>query len=157
MKSPEHINKRVAKHYWQDDINCALTTLKILAETFNTKLHSQVIDASIGMHGAGGYGAQCGLVEGALMFIGISDKARGLADEDLIKNCRKFAEKFESRFTSLECKTLRPEGFKQDNPPHICEELTCNAIEFTINFITDLHAKSNQDREKIKDLRSTQD
>jgi undecaprenyl diphosphate synthase len=39
------------------------------------------------MHGAGGYRAQCGLVEGALMFIGVIGKARGLSNEAVVQAC----------------------------------------------------------------------
>ena len=65
------IEQKIKDYYWTDDINCATTTIKILAEVFNTKINSQVIDSALGMHGAGEYGAQCGLVEGTLMFLGI--------------------------------------------------------------------------------------
>lgn len=61
--------KAVHKSYYQDDLNCAQTTLKILAEIFKIKLNPQIIKSAVGLNGAGGYGAECGLVEGAIMFI----------------------------------------------------------------------------------------
>jgi hypothetical protein len=42
-------------------------------------------------------------------------------------------------------KVLRPVGFHKDNPPHLCEKLTCEAILFNVRFITDfINKKQNQ-------------
>jgi hypothetical protein len=90
------------------------------------------------MHGAGEYGAQFGLVEGTLMFLGIYDRKNGISDEKTAEICREYARQFEGKFTSLQCSILRPEGFKPDNPPHICEVLSIKAIEFSINYISKL-------------------
>ena len=53
MQLEEFVGKRVHDYYWQQDLNCATTTLKILSEKFEIPLNKQVIDAAIGMHGAG--------------------------------------------------------------------------------------------------------
>ena len=135
MTTEEFVKNRVHKYYWQDDLNCATTTLEILSEVFATTLSDQVIDAAIGMHGAGEFGAQCGLIEGTLMFLGIIGRARGLPDEDIVESCQDFARQFEIRFGSLQCKVLRPQGFKPDNPPHLCEGITREAIVFGIEFL----------------------
>ena len=139
MKLEKFVKQRVNQYYWTDDINCATTTLKILCEKFNIEINPQVIDATIGMHGAGEYGAQCGLVEGTLMFIGIYGRKHNIALEKIVLLCNKFASQYESKFKSLQCSVLRPEGFNKNNPPHICEPLTCNAVEFAINFIEQIH------------------
>lgn len=52
--------------------------------------------------------------------------------EDL---CFVYAEEFTERFGSLRCLELRPSGFSADDPPHMCERLTCDAIAFTYEFI----------------------
>ncbi len=130
------IKARVKEYYWEYDYNCAITTLKILAEIFSVKLSDQVVCAAVGMHGAGKYGAQCGLVEGALMFLGIIGKERQLPEETIIDQCREFARQFEEKFHSLLCSSLRPQGFREDDPPHLCEELTCNAMEFSRDFVS---------------------
>jgi hypothetical protein len=132
------VQERVHTYYWRDDINCATTTLKILSEKFEIKLHDQVIDSALGMHGAGGYQAQCGLVEGALMFLGIIGRAHGLSGEAIVDACQDYARQFENRFGSLVCKVLRPEGFNPDNPPHICEPLSRDVIAFDIEFVSNL-------------------
>ena len=59
MRYQEYINERVHSLYWNDDLNCATTTLITLSEIFQINLGSQIINAAIGMHGAGKYGAQC--------------------------------------------------------------------------------------------------
>jgi hypothetical protein len=131
------VRLRVHEGYWGHDWNCVVTTLRILSEVFDISLHRQVLDGALGMHGAGGYRAQCGLVEGALLAIGILGKARGLDDDAVVEACYRFAEAFEDRFGSLLCQELRPEGFSPDNPPHLCEELTRRAILFDIQVIGD--------------------
>lgn len=131
------VERRVHAYYWRDDLNCATTTLKILAERFGVSLEPQVIDAALGMHGAGEYGAQCGLVEGGLMFLGIAGRGSGFADKKIIALCNEFARTFEQRFGSLLCRALRPQGFRPEDPPHLCENVTCHALEFDIHFIVE--------------------
>ncbi|HOO91196.1 MAG TPA: C-GCAxxG-C-C family protein, partial [Syntrophales bacterium] len=137
METKELIQSRVHTYYWQDDINCATTNLKILSEVFSIPLSDQVTDAALGMHGAGEYGAQCGLVEGTLMFLGIIGRTKGISDEKIIDSCNAFARQFEHKFQTLLCRELRPEGFHRNNPPHLCEKFTCEAVLFNIDFVTD--------------------
>ena len=138
MQYMELINEKVHSYYWNDDLNCAITSLRILSEIFQTNLCSQIVSAGIGMPGAGGYGAQCGLVSGSLMFIGILGKENGQKNEAIIKTCYEFAKRFENEFGSLDCRVLRPQGFKPDNPPHLCEEITKKAIMFTMSYLNSL-------------------
>ena len=98
-------------------------------------LSSQIIDAVIGMPGAGRSGAQCGLVSGAIMVIGILGKEKGLMHEDIVDKCNKFVKGFKNEFGSLNCGDLRPEGFKPDNPPHLCEDITKKAIAFAQSYL----------------------
>lgn len=132
----EFVKERVHGHYWDRDLNCASTTLEVLSEYFDIAIERQVLDSAIGMHGAGGYQAQCGIVEGTLMFIGILGRTRSIADEEIVSFCKEFAQNFENEFTSLGCKILRPEGFSPDNPPHLCEGLTVNGITHNIKLIS---------------------
>lgn len=132
------IRQRVSQFYWEEDRNCATTALSILSEIFGIKLHHQTIDSALAMHGAGKYGAQCGLVEGTLMFMGVWGRYNKLANPLVIDACRAFAGKFEARFGSLLCSKLRPEGFGRENPPHLCEGITCDAIEFAALYVANL-------------------
>jgi C_GCAxxG_C_C family probable redox protein len=135
MIQDEYIKQRVSDSYWSEDINCATTMLNILSELHKINLDRQVINAAIGMHGAGGFGAQCGLVEGSLLLIGILGKEKELPTETIINLCYCFAQEFEEEFGSLLCKQLRPQGFKPDNPPHLCEGLTNQAVKFTAEYL----------------------
>jgi hypothetical protein len=90
------------------------------------------------MHGAGRFGAQCGLVEGALMFLGIYGRSRDVSETAIAEACFAFADKFQTRFGSLNCHELRPEGFAPDNPPHMCTPLTADAIMFSLGYISRL-------------------
>lgn len=142
MTAADFVRRRVEQYYWQQNLNCATTTLKVLAEKFGIELHPQVIAAAAGMHGAGEYGAQCGLVEGGLMFLGIAGNDRDIPEARIIEACRHFAGEFEKRFRSLLCRELRPEGFHPDNPPHLCERLTCRAIDFILTYVGGFLSKS---------------
>lgn len=135
MDIKEYIKKNVANYYWGKDVNCATTMLNVLSKIYQVNLENQVINAAIGMHGAGSFGAQCGLVEGALMFIGILGEEKGLSNEAIIDLCYCYAKEFEEKFSSLVCKQLRPQGFKLDNPPHLCEDLTNQAVQFAIKYL----------------------
>ena len=100
-------------------------------------ISSQVMDAALGMWGAGGHRAQCGLVEGALMFIGALGSHRGSNRDQISDLCKSFARGFEKKFGSLICRELRPQGFAPDNPPHICEDLSKRAVRYTTRFLAD--------------------
>lgn len=140
------VKEGVSRCYWQQEKNCATTALNLLSEIFTINLNSQTLDAALAIHGAGGYGAQCGLVEGPLMFMGIFGRKKGIPDERTIEGCREFAEKFEGRFGSLLCRTLRPQGFSPDDPPHLCEGLTCEAIEFAAMHVAGFLQEESQGR-----------
>ena len=108
------------KLYWEDDINCAGTMLRCLSEAFDIKLDRQVLSAAAGMHGAGGYGAQCGLVEGALLFIGIYCGLTRAGCEKAADYCCEYAKAFENKFASLRCHDFAAGRFLQSRTRRIC-------------------------------------
>ena len=135
MDTRSFVMERVTRYYREDEINCAVATLKVLGERFGVEISRQVLDSAVGMNGAGQYRAQCGLVEGAVMFLGILGRERGLDDDAVMELCREYAAKFENRFGSLSCRVLRPEGFSDDNPDNVCEPISIDAICFDIEFV----------------------
>ncbi len=131
------ISEMVHDLYWTHDINCARTTLMVLSRLFDHEIHRQTLHSAIGLHGAGGYRGQCGLVEGALMFISLYAKEKlGMEEAAISGMCFDFAEKFEEHFSSLSCSILRPGGFNENDPPHLCEDLTNRGIEYSYRYIT---------------------
>ncbi|MCC5465676.1 C-GCAxxG-C-C family protein [Pelosinus baikalensis] len=130
----ELINVRVHDYYWDEDLSCAVTTLKILSELFYTELHPQVVEAAFGLN-AGRFGSQCGLVEGALLFIGSYGSYRNMNKENIAVICHEFCRKFQARFGGLLCNELRTQGFSPGNPPHLCENITKQAVTFSAQFI----------------------
>lgn len=130
----EKINSRVHDYYWNEDFSCVVTTLKVLSELFYPRLHPQVIDAAVGLN-AGRFRSQCGLVQGTLLFIGSYGCQQNIKQEQIITLCRQFGIEFQEHFGSLLCNQLRPQGFRPDNPPHLCEKLTKQAIAFSAKFI----------------------
>ena len=131
----DYIKKRVHELYWNDDINCARTTIICLSELFGIGIEPQTLWSALGLHGAGGYRAQCGLVEGTLMFIGIYLHMLKKTEAEIVTACYDFAAAFEGAFGSLRCCELRPTGFSENDPPHLCEKLTCRGIEFAYQYI----------------------
>ncbi len=134
----EYITKRVHELYWEKDMNCARTALVCLSELFEVAIEPQIMWSAVGLHGAGGYRAQCGLVEGTLMFIGIYFHRLGKTESEMVSACYNFASAFDQTFHSLRCFELRPTGFSENNPPHMCENLTCRAIEFAYQHILEI-------------------
>lgn len=135
MKIYDLVRERITQYYRADEVNCAIATLKVLGERFDVDISQQVLDSAVGMNGAGQHRAQCGLVEGCLMFLGILGQKRGMSTDDIMELCRTYAAEFEKQFGSLSCRVLRPEGFDPDNPPHICEPISIDAVCFDIEFI----------------------
>jgi len=134
----EKIKNMVHKCYHEKNINCAGTVLHILSYFFDIDICEQVKNSSLGLHGAGGYRAQCGLVEGALMFIGIYFSEKKTSTELIIKYCYNFAQSFEKEFGSLLCYHLRPNGFNIDDDPHMCEDLTSRAVKHSYMYIKNI-------------------
>lgn len=130
-----HIENSVHDLYWNRDLNCARTMLLCLGDSFHVSIDEQTLQAAIGMHGAGRFRAQCGLVEGALMFTGIIGARSGKTDKQIEALCFRFAEAFTARFGSLLCRDLRPGGFRPSDPPHACEALTVQAVSFAEAFL----------------------
>ena len=129
------INERVHAYYWKEDFSCIITTLKVLSEIFHVEFHPQVLEAAYGLN-AGRLGSQCGLVEGALMFIGIYGQQKALTSQEITQLGRNFSSDFQQKFGSVLCKELRPQGFRPENPPHLCENITKCAVEFSVEFIS---------------------
>lgn len=121
--------------YWEKDYNCARTTLHTLSSLVALEIPPLLWAAAVGMHGAGRFGAQCGLVEGMLMFIGIQGARQGLEEAKLVTLCHAYAQAFTEHFGSLACRELRPGGFREDDPPHACGGLTLKAVRFAVNFM----------------------
>ena len=116
----EQIDRIVHEYYWIQDLSCVVTMLTILAEIFPVEIHPQVIEAVFGLN-AGRCGLQCGLVQGGLLFIGIYGYESGIAKPEVHKLCQQYVKCFQQEFGSLLCQVLRPQGFRPDNPPHLCE------------------------------------
>ncbi len=147
MNTQEFVRERVSKYYWKDDINCAETTLKVLSEHFNVGLNEDVFQSCCGLPGAGQCGALCGIVSGTIMFLGISGNRNKFQSKLISEYCKRFTNDFKSKFKSVQCGVLRPEGFHPDNPPHICERLTCDALELSISLLSKFY--SIQDYESV--------
>lgn len=137
MTLVEFVADRVRVAYLDEDIPCVPTVLRTLGESFELEISEQVYASCWGLNGAGNYGAQCGLVEGVLMFISLLASREGIDTLDMWQACADFASDYEQRFGSLQCRTLRPEGFHADDPPDVCEVLTVESIVFSARFISD--------------------
>lgn len=129
------ISEEVHKLYWEEDKNCAMTTLIILCNRHEVELHSSVVDSLTSMPGLGKNGLTCGIVIGAVMFVSLYCKANEVKEADIQKHTNLIVRGFKDEFGSELCSILRPEGFKPTNPPHLCEKLTVKAIEYLDNYV----------------------
>jgi len=109
--------------------------LRVLGAVTGQTIHEQVFAAATGMHGAGRYGAQCGLVEGGLMFLGVWGREMGRSEAWVAETCNAYAQGFERRFGSLLCRELRPQGFIDGQPPHMCEGLSVDAASWAVKWV----------------------
>ena len=128
-------NELIHHLYHDKDFNCAITTLLCLGKEFGMEINQQVLDSAICLNGGGRFRAQCGLVEGALMFIGIYATQRGMKKKDMMKIAYGFCDGFSTRFNSLLCRDLRPGGFQKTDPKHMCEPLTQDTVAFTVDYL----------------------
>lgn len=121
------VQQRVTTYFTSGDNNCAMTVLRVLSETFETPVAQQVIDAAQCMPGAGGVDHLCGLVSGALMFVGVWGAQNGLHRQTLRPLTSSFSQAVEERFGSLMCSELRPAAG--------CGPLAVAFLTFTIPYL----------------------
>ena len=62
----------------------------------------------------------------------------GKTEDEIVSACYNFASDFEKTFCSLRCFELRPMRFSENDPPHMCENLTCRGIEFAHQYILEI-------------------
>jgi len=148
MNTHDRVAALVRHYYWDRDLNCARTTLRCLESMLQTPLHSQIYTAIVGCHGAGGTGGQCGLVEGGLLLIGLHGAELGKDEGEIVDLCARFAALFTERFTSLACKDLRPGGIHPNDPPHLCESLSVDAICLLHDFLVEMTQSAEPNRRK---------
>lgn len=129
------ITTEVHTLYWEEDKNCAMTTLSTLGKKYDLKISHAFIDSLIAMPGLGTNGLTCGIVVGAIMFMGLYGKNKGYEEEAIKQHTNQLIKGFVEKFGSEQCSILRPEGFKPTNPPHLCEGLTVKGIEYIDDYI----------------------
>lgn len=129
------IEQRVDFYHTQQGNNCAVLSLKIFSELFEFSMHDQVVQAASAMNGSGRFGAQCGLVEGMIMFLGVYGTHRGVPYLDILGLANRYAASFTARFGSLVCRDLRPQGFGPEVPKTQCHTLIVDAVEMGSQFL----------------------
>ena len=146
MSTHDRVAALVRHYYWDRDLNCARTTLRCLENVLKEPLHPQIYTATVGCHGAGGTGGPCGLVEGGLMLIGLHGAALGKDEGEIVELCARYATLFTERFTSLACKDLRPGGIHPNDPPHLCESISVDAICLLHDFLVAMTLSAEPNR-----------
>ena len=136
MGTQERILEMVHHCYWDNNANCAQTTLHCLEQLTGLPVHPSLYQATVGCHGAAGHGGQCGLIEGATLFLGLYCAAMGKSVEETEEICARYALVFNRNFNSMACSDLRPGGFRADDPPHLCERFTVRAVTCLHDFVS---------------------
>lgn len=121
------VQQRVTTYFVSGDNNCAMTALRVLSEVFETPVAQPVIDAAQCLPGAGGVDHLCGLISGALMFVGVWSGQQGLHRSVLRPLTSSFSQAVQERFGSLMCSDLRPADG--------CGPLAVAFLTFTIPYL----------------------
>lgn len=88
------IKERAHELYWNENVNCTDAMLICLSELFDVELDPHVLLSTTVMFGTACFGLQCGLVEGASMFIGIYYNQLGKKESAIQSSCCTFLETF---------------------------------------------------------------
>lgn len=135
MESVKDMKEKVHELYWKKQGSCANVMLLCLSELTDVKLEPQVFASVAGQHGAEKLGAQCGLAIAGQMFIGIYYRQQEKDEAAIVSYCTQYAEAFRNKFSTLVCSELRMNGYISTDPRHVCEQLTCDAVTITYNFL----------------------
>lgn len=84
-----------------------MTVLKILTEYFKVPLEAQVLAAAWHVPGAGGAGEVCGLVTGALMFIGVWGDQHHYTRMEVKHLAQRVTAHVQHRYATVCCRDLR--------------------------------------------------
>lgn len=148
MSTHDRVAALVRHYYWDRDLNCARTTLRCLENMLQEPLHPQIYTAVAGCHGAGATGGQCGLVEGGLLLIALRGAELGKEESEIVDLCARYSIQFIERYGSLSCKDLRPGGIHPNDPPHLCESVSVDAICFLHDFLDEMTQSAEPNRKK---------
>ena len=135
MNLHNFIDKEVHENYWERDYNCATNILMLLSEIEGIKLDKQVLYSVSGLHGVDPMIAQCGLLSGGLMFLGIYSCEKNIPNSQLSKYYYDYSKYFQRKFGDTGCQNLNGNSKSLGLKPYACEDLTKDVVEFTINFI----------------------
>ncbi|MBN1260425.1 MAG: C-GCAxxG-C-C family protein [Anaerolineae bacterium] len=128
------IAQRVAELFVSGRYNCAMTSLAVLGEVFDIPLEPQTLAAARCLPAVGDTGGLCGLVSGALMFIGVWSAAHGFHRSDLGVATAAFVAGVYQVFGSAQCCDLRSEETG-------CGPLAVRVIGFAATVLEEEFAK----------------
>jgi hypothetical protein len=113
---------------YEEGRSCAQTMLICLGNLNGVIIKPQLLSAASGLKGS-----RCGLVDAALLFIGLYFSGRGLNNDEISALCSEYSRLFNKQYGSDSCQTLSPAG----GSTHSCESLTVDAVLFAYQFIKD--------------------
>jgi len=140
MDIANFVDKQVHENFWEKDLNCSTNILMLLAEIKSIKLDKQVIHSVAGMDGLNPLKVPCGLLSGALMFLGIFGREKNIPNSQLSRHYYEYSKYFQRKFGDTSCKNLNSKKESLGLLPFSCENLTKDVVIFTIDFI-DKHLK----------------
>jgi len=126
------ILEKMHYYYVEQGLNCAEATIIVLSEKFDLLINQQVMAAAIGMNGAGGSGAQCGLIEGSLMFLGILGVVKNATKDEIKAVIQNYTKLFNDKFHSLNCNFIKPENEYESKK---CRDLAKESVQFCFEYI----------------------
>lgn len=135
MDIENFIDKQVHENYWEKDLNCATNILMLLSELTDIKLDKQILHSVSGFDGVNPLIAQCGLMSGALMFLGIYGREKNIPNSQLKSYSYDYSKYFQRKFGDTGCNSLNGKNSSLNLSPFSCEILTKDVVKFTFDFI----------------------
>jgi hypothetical protein len=122
--------RRLVEKTFAEGLSCAQTMLVALASLHDTEIGSQLMDACSGLEGLR---SGCGLIDAALLFIGLYFRKLGFAKERIRELCDRYALEFARQYTSDRCSEIR----RAVGATHGCGSLAVDAALFACRFINE--------------------
>jgi hypothetical protein len=113
-----------------DNRSCAQTLLLCLGNLNKTEIGEQLLAACIGLEGNM---SRCGLIDAALLYMGIIFSENGFSQENIKALCNEYIVRFSEQYSSDRCSDIR----RAVNGTHSCESLTVDAALFAYRFINE--------------------
>jgi hypothetical protein len=122
--------KNFISRCFADNRSCAQTLLLCLGYLNKTEIGDQLLTACIGFEGMQ---SRCGLIDAALLYMGIFFTDNGFSKENIKAICNEYITRFSEQYSSDRCSDI----CRAVGGTHSCESLAVDAALFAYRFINE--------------------